>query len=56
MPVSRATGVAIQVAVNAVGIAAMCLTAWVFDWYRMMQQMPAITPTMAKAERSDGGN
>lgn len=51
-----ATGVAIQVAVNAVGIAAMCLTAWVFDWYRMMQQMPAITPTMAKAERSDGGN
>ena len=50
-----ATGVTIQVAVNAVGIAAMCLSAWMFDWYRVMQQMPVMSASAAKNERSDGG-
>jgi hypothetical protein len=50
-----ATGVTIQVAVNAVGIAAMCLSAWTFDWYRVMQQMPVISASAAKNERNGGG-
>jgi len=50
-----ATGVTIQVAVNAVGIAAMCLSAWMFDWYRVMQQMPVMSASAAKNEQSDGG-
>ena len=50
-----ATGITIQVAVNAVGIAVMCLSAWTFDWYRVMQQMPVISASVAKNERNGGG-
>ena len=50
-----ATGVAMQVAVNGVGIAAMCLTAWTFDWYRIMQQMPG-SPAVATNEHGRGGD
>jgi hypothetical protein len=49
-----ANGVTIQVAVNAVGIAAMCLTAWMFDWYRVMQQMPGISASVARNQESGG--
>lgn len=40
-------GVIGQLAVNAVGITAMCLTAKVIDWYRRMSRMPgsAVTAT-----------
>jgi hypothetical protein len=34
-------GFTMQVGVNVVGIAAMCLTAAMLDWYRMVQRMPA---------------
>ena len=49
-----ASGVTIQVAVNAVGIAAMCLTAWMFDWYRVMQRMPDMSASVARNHRSGG--
>ena len=48
-----ATGVAMQIAVNVIGIAAMCLTAWTFDWYRVMQQTPAL-PAVATNEHKSG--
>jgi hypothetical protein len=40
-------GFAMQVAVNVVGIATMCLTAGLLDWYRAMQRMPMATPVPA---------
>ena len=33
-------GFTMQVATNVVGIAVMCLTAWMLDWYRAVQAMP----------------
>jgi hypothetical protein len=38
---SITTGLGMQVAVNVVGIATMCLTAGMLDWYRAIQRMPA---------------
>jgi len=35
-----AAGATMQVAVNIVGIGAMCLTAAMLDWYRAMQRLP----------------
>ena len=49
-----AHGITIQVAVNAVGIAAMCLTAWMFDWYRVMQRMPDRPAVVAKNGGEEG--
>ena len=34
-------GFTMQIGVNVVGIAAMCLTAAMLDWYRMVQRLPA---------------
>jgi hypothetical protein len=35
-------GVTMQLGVNVIGIAVMCLTAAMLDWYRAVQQMPAL--------------
>ena len=45
------TGFTMQLSVNVVGIAVMCLTAGMLDWYRAVQQMP-IT---ARATREGSG-
>jgi len=34
------TGFTMQLSVNVIGIAVMCLTAGMLDWYRAVQQMP----------------
>jgi hypothetical protein len=47
-------GFGMQVAVNVVGVATMCLTAGVLDWYRAMQQMPAAPTARALSEGSGG--
>jgi hypothetical protein len=46
-------GFSMQVGVNLVGIAAMCLTAGMLDWYRAMQQMP-VTTARAMSKGSGG--
>jgi len=51
-----AAGFPMQLAVNVVGIAAMCLTAAVLDWYRAMQREPLTPPMPAGGERGDGEN
>jgi hypothetical protein len=43
-----------QLAVNVVGIAAMCLTAAALDWYRAMQREPLAPPMPAGS--GDGEN
>jgi hypothetical protein len=48
------SGLAMQVAVNLVGVATMCLTAGMLDWYRAMQQMPAAPTTGTIIEGSGG--
>jgi hypothetical protein len=48
-----AMGFAMQVAVNIVGIGAMCLTAAMLDWYRAMQRAP-LPPSMPAGQRLDG--
>jgi hypothetical protein len=37
------TGLTMQLGVNVVGIAIMCLTAGMLDWYRRVQRMPEAT-------------
>ena len=37
------TGLTMQLGVNVVGIAIMCLTAGMLDWYRAVQRMPVTT-------------
>ena len=49
-----AAGLTMQVAVNVVGIATMCLTAAMLDWYRAMQSMPAAPNARAASEGSGG--
>ena len=46
-------GVVSQLAVNAVGIAAMILTAKMFDWYRHMARNPSPRPAMGVAAREE---
>jgi hypothetical protein len=48
------SGIAMQLAVNAVGIAAMCLTAQMIDWYKRMDRMPILHPALAARSRGDG--
>ncbi len=49
-----ASGFSMQLAVNVVGIAAMCLTAAMLDWYREVQRTP-LTPAMpVGSQRGDG--
>ena len=49
-----ATGFAMQIAVNLVGIAAMCLTAAMLDWYREVQRAPLASPMPAGGQRGEG--
>ncbi len=49
-----ATGFGMQIAVNLVGIAAMCLTAAMLDWYREVQRAPLIATVSAGSRRGDG--
>jgi hypothetical protein len=46
-------GFTMQLGINVVGIAAMCLTAGLLDWYRAVQQMP-VTTARAISEGSGG--
>src|SRR5262249_32659608 len=41
------SGVAAQLAVNAVGIAVMCMTAKMIDWYKAMDRAPMSQPALA---------
>jgi hypothetical protein len=52
----------IQLAVNAAGIAIMLLTAWMIDWYKVMERTPApapapptLQPAVAQRCRRRGG-
>jgi hypothetical protein len=47
-------GFEMQVAVNIVGIATMCLTAGMLDWYRAIQRMP-VAPTARAVSEGSGG-
>jgi hypothetical protein len=47
-------GFGMQVAVNVVGIATMCLTAAMLDWYRALQEMP-VAPTATIVSEGSGG-
>jgi hypothetical protein len=49
-----ASGLTMQIAVNVVGIAAMCLTAAMLDWYREMQRAPLTSAVPAGSRRGDG--
>ena len=42
-----------QLAVNAVGIAVMVLTAWFIDWYKRMDRLPLMQPAVAR-NRGEG--
>ena len=49
-----AAGVTMQIAVNVIGIAAMCLTAAMLDWYREVQRAPLMPGSPAGSQRSHG--
>ena len=49
-----ASGFAMQIAVNLVGVAAMCLTAAMLDWYREMQRAPLAAAVPVGSRRGDG--
>jgi hypothetical protein len=46
-------GLAMQLSVNAIGIAAMCLTARLIDWYKTMDRIPMLQPALAGRRRDD---
>jgi hypothetical protein len=48
------SGIPMQLAVNAVGIAVMCLTAKMIDWYKAMDRMPVLRPAVPQG-RGDRG-
>ena len=48
------SAIPMQLAVNLVGIAAMCLTARVIDWYKTMGRMPVLRAAAAVPARGDG--
>jgi hypothetical protein len=43
-----------QLAVNAVGIAVMCLTAKMIDWYKAMDRMPVLRPAVPQGGGARG--
>jgi hypothetical protein len=47
------SGIAMQLAVNAVGIAIMCLTAKMINWYKMMDRIPMLQPALAGSPPDD---
>jgi hypothetical protein len=48
------SGIPMQLAVNAVGIAAMCLTAKMIDWYKAMDRMPVLRPAVPQGGGARG--
>jgi hypothetical protein len=46
-------GIPIQLAVNAVGIAIMILTARLIDWYKRMDRLPVLQPAIARSHREE---
>jgi hypothetical protein len=51
-----AAGLVMQLVVNVVGIAALCLTAAMIDWYRSLQMVPERHPAGATNAPSGGGS
>jgi len=49
-----ASGFTMQLAVNVLGIAAMCLTAAMLDWYREVQRAPLRPALPAGSQRGEG--
>ena len=47
-------GIPNQLVVNAIGILIMLLTAWLIDWYRVLDRAPALRPVMAETGRDRG--
>ena len=47
------SGLAMQLAVNTVGIATMCLTARMIDWYKNMDRLPMPQPAPAAHRREN---
>jgi hypothetical protein len=48
------SAIALQLAVNAAGIATMCLTAKMIDWYKATDRMPILQPAAPRGQ-GDGG-
>jgi hypothetical protein len=49
-----ASGFGMQIGVNVIGIAAMCLTAAMLDWYREAQRTPLTPALPTGSQRGDG--
>jgi hypothetical protein len=47
-------GIAMQVGVNVIGLATMCLTAGLLDWYRAIERAPVAPRATAASEGSAG--
>jgi hypothetical protein len=47
------SGLAMQALVNTLGIALMCLTAWVIDWYKNMDRRPMVQPARSALRRDE---
>lgn len=47
------SGLPMQFAVNAAGIALMCLTARLIDWYKTMDKIPMLEPALSARRRDD---
>ncbi len=48
------SAIAMQLAVNAAGIATMVLTAKMIDWYKAMDRMPLLKPAVARSRADEG--
>jgi hypothetical protein len=47
------SGILAQLAVNAVGITAMLLTATLIDWYKRLDRLPTLQPALPQARRDE---
>jgi hypothetical protein len=45
------SAIVVQLAVNAAGIVAMCLTAAMIDWYKAMDRMPMLQPAVQRGDK-----
>jgi hypothetical protein len=45
------SAIVVQLAVNAAGIVAMCLTAAMIDWYKAMDRMPMLQPAAGRSDK-----
>jgi hypothetical protein len=43
-------GIVNQLVINAIGILIMILTAWLIDWYKVVDRAPALRPAVAETE------